>query len=175
RHFGIAEKKILKSLESFKGMRRRLELKNNPKSQFLIIDDYAHHPTEIKASLEALKETFPKRKIIAAFQPHTFSRTKAFFSDFSAAFDKADTVVILDIYGSAREKKGKINSKDLVKKLKQICLRRQEKMDVYYTPSISECRRFFKNIIKVNRNKSQRYILLTMGAGDVWKATENLL
>ena len=77
--------------------------------------------------------------------------------------------MILDIYGSAREKKGKISSRDLVKKLEK------NKIDVHYTPSIFECRRFFKNIIKVNRNKPQKYILLTMGAGDVWKAGENLI
>ena len=177
KQFGISEKAILKSLKSFKGMRRRLEYKNNPsavrqlaeRSKFLIIDDYAHHPTEIKASLLALRETFSERKIIAAFQPHTFSRTKVFLKDFGSAFFEADKVLILDIYGSAREKKGKISSRDLVKKLEK------NKIDVHYTPSIFECRRFFKNIIKVNRNKPQKYILLTMGAGDVWKAGENLI
>ncbi|HBU05244.1 MAG TPA: UDP-N-acetylmuramate--L-alanine ligase, partial [Nitrospiraceae bacterium] len=116
---------IKEALKKFSGIQRRFELKGEENGT-KVFDDYGHHPTEIKASLLALRETFSERKIIAAFQPHTFSRTKVFLKDFGSAFFEADKVLILDIYGSAREKKGKISSRDLVKKLEK------NKIDVHY-------------------------------------------
>ena len=101
----IKKETALKSLENFSGTWRRLEKKGITKEGTIIYDDYAHHPTEIKASIQALRELYPKgsKKITVLFQPHLFSRTKAFFKEFSEAFDEANNVFILPIY-FAREK-----------------------------------------------------------------------
>lgn len=102
-HFlGIDVKKIKEGLELFTGTKRRFE-KIAEIRNTLLYDDYAHHPLEIRATLKAAKEFFIGKKITAVFQPHTYSRTKALFSEFVKAFENADQVIITDIYASARE------------------------------------------------------------------------
>ncbi len=102
---GIDEDDAQKSLAGFLGTWRRLEKKGETKDGTIIYDDYAHHPTEIRASLQALCELYPKnsKKITVIFQPHLYSRTKALFDGFSKAFKEADLVILLPIY-FAREK-----------------------------------------------------------------------
>jgi UDP-N-acetylmuramate--alanine ligase len=96
----IKEEVVQRSLVNFSGTWRRLEKKGITKEGTIVYDDYAHHPTEIKASLEALRELYPKRdkKITVLFQPHLYSRTKAFFNEFVTSFDQADNIFILPIY-----------------------------------------------------------------------------
>lgn len=115
---GIDQKTILGALADFKGSERRLEGKGDLNG-ITLIDDYAHHPTEIKAALSAVKEAYPGRRIVVLFQPHTFSRTKAFLSDFAKSFGDANRVFIMDIFPSAREKGGDISSADLVAETKK--------------------------------------------------------
>lgn len=105
KHFGIKNKDITSTLENFKGLARRLEIKN---IQPLIIHDYAHHPSEISATIDAIR-AFRKKKIFVLFQPHTYSRTKTFLKEFNKCFDNADEIGILKTY-SAREKYDKTAS-----------------------------------------------------------------
>ncbi len=99
-------------LESFRGTARRFEYKGS-RGSMRIYDDFAHHPTEIQATLTAARELYPKARIWCVFGSHTFTRTKALLSDFSRSFHEVDRVLILDIYGSAREDQGGIHGRDL--------------------------------------------------------------
>ena len=99
--YGIPLKNIKKSLQTFKGVERRFSYKIKSDS-LTLIDDYAHHPTEIDAVYESIKEMYPTQKNIVVFQPHLFSRTRDFIEDFAAALSKFDEIILLDIY-PARE------------------------------------------------------------------------
>lgn len=166
KEFGIDEDVIFRSLAEFRGVKRRLEHYNDPRKKILIIDDYAHHPTEIRASISALKETYPERKIILVFQPHTFSRTEALFGDLEMAFDGIHTLIVADIYSSAREKEGNIASTDLVEKLGKRNFR------TFYAPTFYGICAFLRDI--ASQNTAEKYIYLTMGAGDIWKVASEL-
>ncbi|UCS93730.1 UDP-N-acetylmuramate--L-alanine ligase [Echinicola marina] len=100
-HFGIEEKAIREGLESFRGVKRRFEIKRQD-DKGVYIDDYAHHPEEIKAFLGSVKAMYPEKKLTAIFQPHLFTRTRDFADGFSEALSIADEVILLDIY-PARE------------------------------------------------------------------------
>jgi len=155
---GIKKAQIEKSLKNFSGTWRRFEYKGKTKKGALIYDDYAHHPTEVKAVLEAIRESFPNKKIIAVFQPHLYSRTKFFLNEFSRALNNIDEVIITDIY-AAREKKDKtIHAKDLVKKTKNAC----------YISNFSEIKKYLIN--QVDKDS----IIITLGAGDVYKISEGI-
>lgn len=150
------------ALENFQGTDRRAEVLG----QFhgtTIIDDYAHHPTEIKATLSGLRASYKDKNLIVVFHPHTFTRTKALFDDFVQSFNDADEVIVLDIYGSAREKQGGVSSADLAKKIEQSGKRTQ------YIPTLDECEKYLRNTI------SRRDVVVLMGAGDVFRIGENLL
>jgi len=169
RQFGISENSIFESLTEFQGIGRRLEHYNNPEDGILLIDDYAHHPAEIKAGINALREAYPERKIAVAFQPHTFSRTEALIDGFGRAFDGAHFIAIADVYSSARENAGKITSKDLIKKLKE------RRLDVVYAPTLSDVRDFFERVALTREAAgNEKYIFITMGAGDIWEAANRL-
>lgn len=108
-------KRIDEELQTFHGVKRRFSEKKV--SDMVIIDDYAHHPQEIKATLDAARQKYPDRKIIAVFQPHTYTRTLALMDDFAESLDLADKVYLTDIFGSIREKHGNITSADLGNKI----------------------------------------------------------
>jgi UDP-N-acetylmuramate--alanine ligase len=99
---GGTEENIRKGLESFTGIKRRFDIRHRTED-VVYIDDYAHHPTEISALLAAVRDTLPKHKLVAMFQPHLFSRTRDFHEDFAAALSKADAVILLDIYPAREE------------------------------------------------------------------------
>jgi UDP-N-acetylmuramate--alanine ligase len=99
--YGISLEEIKKSLATFKGVKRRFTYKIKT-PDFVLIDDYAHHPTEISAVENAIREIYPSEKVLVVFQPHLFSRTKDFAEDFAASLSKFDEVLLLDIY-AARE------------------------------------------------------------------------
>ena len=107
--FSVEE--IAEHLLSFQGVKRRFSSRQI--NNLTIIDDYAHHPSEIKATIDAAKQRFPGREIIAIFQPHTFSRTTALLEEFAESLQEADTVYLVDIFHSAREQTGKISILDL--------------------------------------------------------------
>jgi len=147
-----------KALQNFSGTWRRFEYKGKTRKGALIYDDYAHHPTEVKATLEAARSQFPKKKIIAVFQPHLYSRTKLFLKEFSKSFSQANEVIITDIY-AAREKFDKtIHAKDLVKKTK----------NARYIKDFSEIKKRLKN--EADKNT----IIITLGAGNVYEIGEEI-
>lgn len=160
---GISWEQIRQSLPNFFGTKRRFEAMGE-KRGIKFFDDYAHHPTEIKATLEAARSWFPNSKITCVFQPHTFSRTRALFSEFARCFSSADEVIITDIYPSAREKpdstvNSKIVSQEVQKHHKTVC----------YIGKMDEVATYLKD------RTTRGDIVLTMGAGDIYKIHRNLL
>ncbi|MFZ2193750.1 MAG: UDP-N-acetylmuramate--L-alanine ligase [Candidatus Moraniibacteriota bacterium] len=154
--------KVRKGLINFKGTKRRFEYIGQCNGAILI-DDYGHHPEEIKVTLKGAREIYPKKKIIAIFHPHSYSRTEALFQEFSQSFDDADEVIILDIYGSARENSGKVNSKELVELINKYNHGKAE-----YVSTIDEVVEFLKG--KVGKND----VVIAIGAGNVWEVVEKL-
>jgi UDP-N-acetylmuramate--alanine ligase len=115
-HYENIESKVIQEqLQSFEGVKRRFSEKKI--ADQIIIDDYAHHPTEIKATIEAAKQKYPDREIVAVFQPHTFTRTQAFLNEFAESLNQADKVYLCEIFGSAREVHGKLSITDLKEKI----------------------------------------------------------
>ncbi|MFC5774701.1 UDP-N-acetylmuramate--L-alanine ligase [Ectobacillus antri] len=106
---------VKQQLMTFRGVKRRFSQKRL--GEQIIIDDYAHHPTEITATIEAARQKYPNREIIAIFQPHTFSRTKTFLDEFAQSLEKADQVYLCDIFGSAREDQGELSIRDLQQRI----------------------------------------------------------
>lgn len=157
---GFSPNQIKKAVEDFFGAKRRLEFKGYFKNT-MVFDDYGHHPTEIKATLNALKTSFPDKKILAIFQPHTYSRTQALLEDFAKAFDLADYVFILPIFASAREKKEDFNitSQDLVNRIN------------VYNPK-AKLVKSFQEVFSETKRLNNVDIILTIGAGDVYKCLE---
>lgn len=147
----IKDSVIKKALFLFKGIRRRLE-KIGEYNGSIIIDDYAHHPIEIKASLSALKKEYPNKELVVLFHPHTFSRTKKFLKEFAKNLTVADKIYLLDIYSSAREEHLNITSDNIIQNIKKNAINLK---------TIKNAIKFFK------KNLSQKQILVTMGAGDV--------
>jgi UDP-N-acetylmuramate--alanine ligase len=152
---------VLKALENFHGTDRRFELKGTV-GGITILDDYAHHPTEIKATLKAASN-YPHKTLWCVFQPHTYTRTKAFLGDFAKALTLADKVVLADIYAAREKNTIGISSKDLQSEIEKLGT------ECYYFPSFDEIENFLlENCINGD-------LLITMGAGDVVKIGENLL
>jgi UDP-N-acetylmuramate--alanine ligase len=162
KHLKLDEKKVVKALNSYQGANRRFE-RLGQCSGAEIIDDYAHHPAEIRATLKAVVERYKHKNIICVFHPHTFTRTKALFSEFSQSFDDCDELIVLDIYGSAREKQGGVHSMDLVNEI------RKYKQNVEYIPTIAEAVKYLKGKL------SSKDVLITMGAGNVNEIGQELV
>ena len=156
---GVAISASITSLAGFKSSERRFQEMGRTENGGVLFDDYAHHPEEIKATLKGARERFPDKKIIAAFHPHTFSRTKALFDSFAQAFGLADVVYILDIYASARENASAadVHSRDLVERIKQ------NGVDAEYVPTIADLAPI------IAREMDKDTVFISMGAGDIWK------
>jgi UDP-N-acetylmuramate--alanine ligase len=108
---------VAKEMTTFKGVKRRFSEKIV--ADMTIVDDYAHHPAEIRATIDGARQKHPDKEIIAVFQPHTFTRTIALMDDFAEALDLADKVYLCDIFGSARESQGVVKIEDLGAKIKK--------------------------------------------------------
>lgn len=108
---GFDAQAIAKHIATFTGVKRRFSVKQV--GELTIIDDYAHHPSEIRATIDATKQRYPHKRCVAVFQPHTFSRTVALLNDFAEALNLADDVYLCDIFNSAREKSGNVKVEDL--------------------------------------------------------------
>jgi UDP-N-acetylmuramate--alanine ligase len=160
----ISKEKVLQSIKSFKGTQRRFEKVGNTKEGAIIIDDYAHHPNEIKSVLKAARESYPERRIIAVFQPHTYSRTKALFEDFAKSFNDADVACFMDIYASAREKKDEsVSSGKLAEETKK------------YNPNSFYIGNHERAIKWLKENLKNKDLLLTLGAGDIFYLHKELI
>lgn len=158
---GIDLDTIKAGLASFKGTKRRFEYKGMM-GDVTIMDDYAHHPTEIKATLESATR-YPHRDTWCVFQPHTYTRTKAFLKDFAQALSLADHVVLADIYAAREIDTGEISSRDLLQELQTL------HVDTCYFPSFEEIENY------LSTNCKPHDLLITMGAGNVVTVGEDLL
>ena len=158
---GIDRQVSVDALKCFTGTDRRFEKKGEI-GGVTIIDDYAHHPTEIKATLKAALN-YPHKTLWCVFQPHTYTRTKAFLHDFAQALILADKVVLADIYAAREKNTIGIYSTDLQKEIQDLG------KECYYFPTFDEIENFLLE------NCSQGDLLITMGAGDIVKVGESLL
>lgn len=145
---GFDMEKVAEEMVTFSGVKRRFSEKIV--NDMVIVDDYAHHPAEIKATIDAARQKYPDKEIIAVFQPHTFTRTVALLDDFAASLDLADAVYLCDIFGSAREDSGGIKIEDLGDKI-------TKKGDVITVENIAPLMDYHDAV------------MIFMGAGDVQK------
>ena len=152
---GISAESIAKSLKKFTGSVRRFEEKGEYNGAILI-DDYAHHPTEIKATMASAKN-FEGRKITAVFQSHTYTRTKALLKEFAESLLPADEIIVTDIYAAREKDLGEVHATDLVKLLEE------KGKDVKYISAFSDIAEHLKKIASNDR------LIITIGAGDVFK------
>jgi len=156
--------RVREAVSAFGGVARRLEKLGEYKGA-VIADDYAHHPTEIRATLRAARQLWPEKKLVLVFHPHTFSRSKALFHDFIDSLLGADEVVVLDIYGSAREVAGGVSSAELVEKMRLL----DEDKAISHQPTLKEAAAYLRHHLQGNE------VVLLMGAGDVFRIGEELL
>lgn len=158
---GLSFRQVADAIKEFRGAKRRFQVLGEI-GDILIIDDYAHHPTEIRATIQAAKAT--GKRIISVFQPQRYTRTYFLLEQFSKAFDEADEVIITDIYSPAGEKQIEgINSQRLVE-----MIRENSNSNVKYVPTKEEVQAYLTEYVK------QGDLVLTMGAGDIWKAAAGL-
>ena len=150
-----------RALKNFTGTERRFEYKGSLDG-ITIVDDYAHHPTEITATLKAAVN-YPHKTLWCVFQPHTYTRTKAFLSDFADALSLADKVILADIYAARETDTLGISSRDLQEEIGK------KGTECHYFPSFEEIQNF------ILENCTAGDLLITMGAGDVVNIGENLL
>lgn len=160
---GVDLELIRQGLASFEGTARRFEIKGKLQNGMTVVDDYAHHPSEIAATLKAARSFYPYKNIRCIFQPHTFSRTEALLQDFAQSFAEADEVVLIDTYASAREQGGKVTSQDLVRELTI------RNIKVVYKPTIAEAAEYLA------QTAGRSDLVITMGAGDVWQVGDILI
>lgn len=159
----ISREVALKALRDFEGTWRRFEYKGKMETGAVLYDDYAHHPTEIKATLRAAREQFPDEKIIVAFQPHLYSRTKLLIDEFAGSFADADEVIVAPVYAAREEYIPGADSHTLAEKIKK---HRVSSVSYEDTGSI---------VSHIKMCAKSGDIVFTMGAGDIYKISEKLL
>ena len=160
---GILPKKAAESLKDFKGTWRRQELKGETKTGAIIYDDYAHHPTEIKATLNALRKKYPTEKITVAFQPHLYSRTKDHIKEFAGAFVNANKILLAPIYAAREKDDGTISSQILREEMSK------HSEDVVAFNSLLELQSYASETL------AKGDIFVTMGAGNIYEVGEELI
>jgi len=158
----VSEPEILAALASFQSTRRRFEFIGE-KQGVLYYDDYAHHPSELKAVVKAFDEWEPNTRRVVAFQPHTYSRTKTLFSDFVDALSISDELILLDIYASAREGESDDISSEMLKEAVQ---KNSPSTKVTLVSNFQELASYFNNNLGAGDS------CITLGAGDIYQAHE---
>ena len=196
---GIDADTVVRTLEDFTGIRRRFEIRNQGPIQVngqpmdvILVDDYAHHPTAIAATLEAAHRRYPGRRLVAVYQPHMFSRTKTFFEQFLHAFDLAGVVIIADIFPARERDTGLISSRELVEAMaKQPHFQQPEILSaakddmaveamarqphfqhggqVLHGGSVQATTQLLRSLLRPND------LVLVMGAGDIYTLTDVVL
>ncbi|MGD9219728.1 MAG: UDP-N-acetylmuramate--L-alanine ligase [Desulfobacterales bacterium] len=154
---------IKAALETVEGVQRRLEVKGETKG-VTVIDDYGHHPTEIKVTLEAIEENWPDQRKVVVFQPHRYSRTQALFDEFSRAFYQSDVLVVMPIYAASEKRIEGVSAQNLCKQIKA-----HGHKEVLYADGFKAALSCLKQTLQPGD------VLLTLGAGDVWKVGEKFL
>jgi UDP-N-acetylmuramate--alanine ligase len=158
---GASEESIVKTLKTVESPQRRFQ-KLGEYNGALIYDDYAHHPTALDYLFDATRKRFPNKRIVAVFQPHTYSRTGKLLKEFAYSLQAPDKLILLNIWASAREKSGYVTIKDLIDETKKY------RSDIEYRSSLEDAAQYLQSIL----NKDD--VLLLIGAGDVYKIYEKI-
>jgi UDP-N-acetylmuramate--alanine ligase len=160
---GLDKDAILRGLANFGGVGRRFERKGERKG-VLVVDDYGHHPAEIAATLNTAKACYPDRRLVVAFQPHRFSRTQALFGEFCKAFEKADLLLLTEIYPAGESPIPGVNGLSLAQGIRQVSATKVT---------------FYENFEMLEQELplllSPGDLFLTLGAGSIWQVGENYL
>ena len=163
---GIDTSIIQVALKNFMGISRRMQVVGNmniKNSNLILIDDYGHHPSEIKNTIESIRESHPKKKLTMVFQPHRYSRTKDLFEEFVEVLQLVDQLILLDVYPAGEDLIKNYESKDLLKKLKDttlnVCLSEESKVNIAIEESL----------------ENDEGIILMQGAGNISKISESLM
>ena len=154
---------IKSALETLEGVQRRLEIKGEVNG-ITVVDDYGHHPTEIKTTLDAIEKCWPDNRKVVVFQPHRYTRTQALFDDFTRSFYQSDTLVVLPIYAAGEKRIEGLSGQDLCEGIKA-----HGHKEVFCAGDAKSAITYLKDNLKPGD------LLLTLGAGDVWKVGEQLL
>jgi UDP-N-acetylmuramate--alanine ligase len=154
---------IKSALETVEGVQRRMEVKGVAQG-ITVVDDYGHHPTEIKTTLQAVKESWPDKRIILAFQPHRYTRTRALFDEFTRAFYQSDLMVVMPIYPAGEDPITGVDSKRLCEEIKA-----HGHKEVICMDGMASALSYLKDVLRSGD------LLLTLGAGDVWKVGTAIL
>jgi UDP-N-acetylmuramate--alanine ligase len=158
---GIVFEQIAQGLGGFEGVGRRMEMKGEING-ITVIDDYGHHPTEVRATISALRERYVQRRLVVVFQPHRFTRTQSLFKEFSESFKEADRVYMMDIYPAGEKPISGVTSELIIKPLKK------NHPDARALPPSVTPEQFREQLASGD-------VVLTLGAGDVWKFGEQIL
>jgi len=162
---GVPHKTIKKALAHFSNVGRRFEIKGE-RAGVIVVDDYAHHPTEIKATLQAARQFFPQKRLICVFQPHQYLRTELLFDEFARAFENCDKLILSEIFcvpGRDPTRK-KITTSDLAKAIEKF-----SQVEVVYLPDYNEIVKY------LNKNVRQNDVILTIGATKIYQVGERFL
>lgn len=161
---GVPVDVITSTLQQYRGTQRRFDIIGTTKNNVKIIDDYAHHPTEIRATLKAAQNV-PHNRLWCLFQPHTYTRTLALFDEFTTAFEDTNVLIMAEIYAAREKNIYKISSKKLITEIKK----QNPEKEAYYFNSLEEISKFVAN------NAQDGDMVITMGAGDIYKVAEMLM
>jgi len=159
----IPFKTIKQALEKIDGVKRRLEIKGE-KKEILVMDDYGHHPTEIRATLTAIRESYSDKRLIVVFQPHRYSRTKALFDEFTRSFYQSDVLVVLPIYAASETEIPGVDAQLLCDGI-----RNHGHRDVSFAPDFTQA------LSMITHKLKNGDMVLTLGAGDIYTLGEKLL
>jgi UDP-N-acetylmuramate--alanine ligase len=160
-HQGIAFEDAAKSLTDFKNSGRRFDIRGE-REDVIIVDDYAHHPTEIKATIHAARQRYPQRQVWAVWQPHTFTRVKQFMSGFAAAFDEAHNVLVTPIYASREKPLSGISSENVIAQM-------THHPSVQHAPSLADA------VYMLREQVQSPAIILVLSAGDATSISDDYL
>lgn len=162
RALGVDEQAARKSLQQFQGTKRRMEYYSDPNADLVLMDDFAHHPSEVAATLAAVRARYPEHYIIAVFQAHTYTRTRTFLYEFARAFKRADAVIVLPIFASARETATVISTSELTAAI----ARNHE-----HTTEVSS----IDAAVAAIRSETKRpCAVVALGAGEQWRVVDAL-
>ena len=171
---GVDAETIQQSLASFSGIRRRFDIRHNglltlngSSVDVMLVDDYAHHPTAIAATLKATRKRYPDRRIVAVYQPHMYSRTKTFFDQFLLSFTDADVTIIADIFPARERNTGLVSAQQLVKAMQHYATERGKQ--VLHGGSVQATAELLGKTLQSGD------IALIMGAGDIYTVTDEIL
>lgn len=154
---------IARALSNYSGVQRRLQVKGEVDG-ITVVDDYGHHPTEIRATLAGLRDAWPRRRLVVLFQPHRYSRTAGLFQDFCTAFHDTDLLLLGDVYAAGEEPIEEVAGDALAR-----AVRRHGQKAVEYVPGLAE------DPAKVVPKLQRGDVVLTLGAGNIWRLGEGIL